>query len=145
METSSLRILGITIIVIVNSVATVITLAFWILVLSRFFGGAHLYLVLEKASVASTLGFIVADFVWAIPLLIMSVIGLWHLRFWGWMAAQLVNILWFYSLTAAWVRDLYLVNISLGNLLFLPFALFAMWSTVYLWNVRNLFWTLSKH
>lgn len=50
METSSLRLLGIIIIVIVNSVATVITLAFWILVLSRFFGGAHLHTVLEKAS-----------------------------------------------------------------------------------------------
>lgn len=139
METFSFRLLGITIIAIVNSIATVVTLAFWILVLSRFFGGTNLHVVLEKASVASTLGFIVADFVWAIPILIISVVGLWRLRFWGWVAAQLANILWFYSLTAAWVRDLYLGNISPGNLVFLPFGLFAMWSTVYLWKVRNLF------
>ncbi|OUL29217.1 hypothetical protein [Nostoc sp. 106C] len=139
MKTPSLRPLAVTIIVIVNSVATVITLGFWFLVQQRLFGSENLGIALDKTSVASTLGFMVADILWAVPMLIISVPGLWRLCAWGWTAAQMANILWFYSLTSAWTRDLYVGSISSGNLLFLLFAVLSVWATIYLWMQRHLF------
>ncbi|GAA6621791.1 hypothetical protein [Scytonema sp. NUACC26] len=144
MDTRSLRPLGVTVIAIINGVATIITLGFWFLVIQRLFINKNLPIALDKASAASTLGFIVADITWAVPMLVMSVPGLWRLTSWGWTAAQMANILWFYSLTSAWTRDLYLGSISPGNLLFLPFALFSIWTTIYLWMQRNIFWEHSE-
>lgn len=131
---------GVTAIAIVNGVAAAITLTFWLVVQQRLFKDGNL----DRASVASTLGFMVADIIWAVPMLIISVPGLWRFQAWGWATAQLANILWMYPLTAAWTRDLYLGSISPGNLLFLPFALFSVWAAYYLWQTRYLFWRESS-
>lgn len=143
MEIHASRPRGVTLIAIVNAGATVITLAFWFLVHQRLFQ-PDVLATLGRASVASTLGFMIADLVWAVPLLIVSVPGLWRSRAWGWTAAQMANILWLYPLTAGWSRDLYLGSISPGNMLFLPFALFSVWATIYLWQTRYLFWFGKK-
>ncbi len=139
METRAFRPWGVTLIAIVNAIATVITLAFWLLVWQRLFHTA-LPTTLDRTAAASTLGFMIADLIWAVPLLITSVPGLWRLQAWGWTTAQLANILWIYPLTATWTRDLYLGSLSPGNAIFLPFALFAVWTTIYLWQIRHLFW-----
>jgi hypothetical protein len=31
-------------------------------------------------------------------------------------------------------------SLSPGNVIFLPFTLFAVWATIYLWQIRHLFW-----
>lgn len=144
MKTNDLRPLKVSAIAIINGIAAVLSLLFWYLVQHRLFGVAHLSLSLDPTSVASTLGFMVADLIWAIPLLIVSGLGLWRLQAWGWTTAQVANLLWLYPLTAAWTRDLYLGSISPGNLLFLPFALFAVWTTCYLWQIRHLFWARTE-
>ncbi len=123
-------------IAIVNGVSCCVTIAFWALVYLRLFVGPAEATGMDRGSLASSFGFLVADMVWAVPLLIASVIGLLRARFWGWLTAQMVNILWFYTLTLTWVRDLYLGTLSPGAFLFLPFTLFAVWATVYLYRNR---------
>lgn len=134
---------GVTVIAVVNTFAAVITLAFWTLVYLRLFSG-HAASGIDRSALASTLGFLVADLIWAVPVLILSVFGLWKLRFWGWTTAQAANILWCYSLTALLVRDLSTGAVSPGIVLFLPFALFSIWAAIYLWTVRQTFMADAK-
>jgi hypothetical protein len=93
----------------------------------------------EKYSNASAYGFMFADLIWAVPVLIISIPGLLKMKFWGWTAAQLVNFLWFYSLSAIVFRDVYIGSMSPGGIIFLPFGAAAIWAFIYLWRKRNLF------
>ncbi len=131
---------GIQIIATVNAVAAAVTLAFWSAVYLRLFAGQGIADAVGRAAAAATLGFLVGDIVWALPLLILSVPGVWRRRAWGWLAAQMVNVLWVYSMTVVWVRDAYAGTLSPGGLMFAPFAVFAMWAAVHLWRVRDEFW-----
>ncbi|MGA1795861.1 MAG: hypothetical protein ACMUIL_08365 [bacterium] len=126
-------------IAVINAVAAALTLLFWTLAYIRFFAGAPIRDPVLRASAAATLGFLVGDLIWAVPVLILSVPGLWRCRDWGWSLAQAANVLWVYSLTAVWVRDLYAGRISPGAVLFTPFALVALWAIVYLWRTRDRF------
>lgn len=130
---------GITVIIVVNIVACLVTIGFWVLVYLRLFTGPALEDPSLRSSASATLGFLVGDLVWAAPLLMLSAIDLARRREWGLLLAQLTNILWLYSLTVIWVRDLYSHFISPGAILFTPFAIFALWAILYLWRERNLF------
>jgi hypothetical protein len=133
------RLVGIVVVAAVNAVAAALTLAFWTLVYFRIFA-ASAALALERSAAASTLGFLVSDIVWAVPLLAVSVPGLLRLRFYGWLSAQMVNILWLYSMTAIWVRDLYGGQLSPGAVIFSVFPVFSVWAAWYLWRHRERFW-----
>lgn len=133
---------GVTIIAVVNSVAAVITVAFWLLVWLRLYG-PQATPSLSRDAMASTLGFLVADLLWAVPLLVISIPGLLRMRFWGWVAAQGANLLWFYSLTNLWVRDLSLGSITPGDIIFLPFLLISVWAAWYLWVHRTPFFSIE--
>jgi hypothetical protein len=130
---------GVGTIAIVNAVAGVVTLLFWGLVFLRLFAGPTNPDPVVRASAAATLGFLVGDVVWAVPLLFLSVAGLRRRRDWGWLVAQMVNALWLYSMTVVWVRDVYAGSISPGAVLFTPFAVIAMWATMHLWKTRRAF------
>ena len=133
---------GLTFIAIVNGIGFIVTLLFWGLVFFKQLvpSPRQLETLSERMNAATTYGFMVGDIVWSAPLLFFATIGLWRPRQWGWMSAQMVNILWVYSMTVIWTRDAY-VNISPGAFLFTPFALIAVWATYYLWKCRDLFWT----
>ncbi len=131
--------LGIKTIISVNCIAAVITLLFWLLVLFKLFIKPGNELSMDLPSKASTFGFLIADLLWAVPILILSIPGLLKLKSWGWLAAQLANVLWVYSLTALWIRDLYTGAITPGDIIFLPFAVFSIWSAYYLWLNRSKF------
>jgi hypothetical protein len=131
---------GIRVIAAVNAASAALTLVFWTLGYLRLFAGGEPLAPAARASAAATLGFLVADLVWALPLLIASVPGLWRRREGGWLCAQMANVLWLYSMTAVWVRDGYAGSLSPGGVWFAPFALFAAWATIYLWRVRRVFW-----
>lgn len=131
---------GIRAIAVVNAVAAALTLAFWTFGYMKVFAGRTIADPAERAAAAATLGFLVGDLAWAFPLLALSVPGLWRRRAWGWALAQMVNVLWAYSMTAIWVRDLYSGQVSPGALLFTPFVPFAAWAAAYLWRVRDRFW-----
>lgn len=96
---------------------------------------------MPRAQAATTRGFLIADVIWALPLLVLATLGIWHPRPWGWTAAQMVNILWLYSVTVVLIRDLYTGMLSPGTVCFLPFALFSLWAAVHLWRHRGLFWS----
>ena len=130
---------SITVIAVVNIVAAVLTLAFWILVYVKLFSGEKMDGSIAPAALSATFGFLVGDLVWAVPLLVISAAGLLKCRAWGLLTAQMVNILWLYSMTAIWVRDLHAGMVSPGAVLFTPFALFAIWAIGFLWKRRGLF------
>lgn len=131
---------GIKTIIIVNFIASIFTLLFWILVLIKVYISQNVNIIMDKASKASTLGFLVSDLVWAVPMLVISVYGLKKLSSFGWLTAQFVNILWMYSLTSVWrIRDIYVGVINPGDYLFLPFLIFSIWAVFYLWKKRKVF------
>lgn len=130
---------GITVLAIVNGAACFLTVLFWALVYFRLFAPSPGMDPVMRASAAATLGFLVGDIVWAVPLLALGASGLWKMRQWGYLSAQMVNILWLYSLTVIWVRDLYAAKISPGAAVFTPFALIAACAVFYLWKSRKLF------
>ncbi|PAB60425.1 hypothetical protein [Anaeromicrobium sediminis] len=130
---------GIKTIVWVNSIAAVITSIFWILVMFKIFIQQNNDIAMDMASKASTLGFLISDLVLAVPILIISIPGLLKLRSWGWTFGQMANILWIYSLTSLWARDIYTGVLTPGDIIFLPFAFFSIWSINYLWRNRRRF------
>jgi hypothetical protein len=78
------------------------------------------------------------DVVYSAPLLLLAAVGLWRVRSWGWLAAQMANALWIYSMTVILLRDYYSAW-SPGGLLFVPFTLVAIGSIPYLWVRRQVF------
>lgn len=134
------RPMGVSLIAIVNALALLVTLVFWGVVITRRlvpFPG-DLIVASERATAATTYGFMVGDIIWSAPLLALAAVGVWRRRFWGWTAAQMANVLWVYSMTVVWARDLY-TKPSPGGILFLPFTLFAVWASIYLWRHRTTF------
>ena len=143
MGTSS-RPIGVRAIAVINTVAALLTVAFWGLVYARLFAAGTITDPVLRASSAATVGFLVGDVVWAVPLLILSVPGLWRSSPSGWLFGQMVNVLWAYSMTVIWVRDLYSRSLSPGAILFAPFGLFALWAAVHLWHVRESFFRAGR-
>ncbi len=131
----------ISIVAVINAMGLVITAGFWLLVLSKQLvpWPGDLGSILERANSATTYGFMIGDFIWSAPLLLLSSIGLWRMRFYGWVAAEMANALWVYSMTVILVRDVF-TALSPGGILFLPFALAAIWASFALWKHRTLFW-----
>ena len=137
---------GVSLIAIINGVAFFLTLAFWgmVAIEKRVPFPSELSVMSERANAAVTWGFLVGDIIFSAPLLLIATLGLWRPSALGWTAAQMVNALWVYSMTVILMRDAFTV-LSPGGILFLPFALFAVWATVYLWKHRGLFWASEKN
>jgi hypothetical protein len=93
----------------------------------------------ERSYLGLVRGFAAADLIWSNLVLVVSVVGLWRMRAWGWTAAMMANTIWIYTSTFTLVRDMY-VGITAGMVFFLAFALFAVWATAVLWRERERFW-----
>jgi hypothetical protein len=130
---------GIKIISIVNLIAALLHLTFWTLGFIKLQSSFSDIPFLEKVNLATTYGFGIADLIWSFPLLIIGTFWLWKLKPLGWLAAQMANVLYWYSLTVIFIKDILSNTISPGTILFLPFCLFAFWSAFYLWKKRELF------
>ncbi len=129
----------VTLIAAVNAAGFFFSILFWAFVAFRLYLPSATPAVMDPATAASTFGFLVADCVVALPLLLIGWVGLLRMSFPGWTAAQLANVLWVYALLAVWARDLQLGRLSPGSVWFLPFTVFAVWSCLYLWKKRGLF------
>jgi hypothetical protein len=127
------------IIAIVNFIAAALTLLFWALALIKLPFPFSIVNLAERANLATTYGFGIADIIFSLPLLFFGAIGIWRQKFWGWFMIQLTNILWLYSLTVIICRDLFTQTISPGTIIFLPFALFAIWAAAWLWQNKQKF------
>jgi hypothetical protein len=132
---------GVTLLAAINGLSFVFTLAFWgIVALERLVPfPTEVTRLSERANAAITWGFLIGDVLFSAPLLLLATIGLYRTTSWGWTAAQMANILWIYSMTVVLTRDAYTV-LSPGGILFLPFAIIAVWAIYYLWKCRDLFW-----
>ncbi|MDY7092152.1 MAG: hypothetical protein SX243_04185 [Acidobacteriota bacterium] len=124
-------------IAVVNTVAALLHVGFWLAVIVQLRSAAPG--PAPEASIPTLYGFGIADLLWSAPLLAASAVGLWRGRFWGWLLAQWCNVLYGYSLTVVFVRDFHSGELSPGGILFLPFALFGIWSSLYLWKHRRVF------
>jgi len=127
---------GIKLIAIVNGIAALLHLLFWVMAFIRLPALSGQETVMNRINLATTYGFGIADIIWSVPLLLIGSFGLWQKKFSGWLGAYLANGLYWYSFTVILVRDLSAQAISPGTMLFLPFALFAFWAAYYLWQVR---------
>jgi len=129
---------GIKCIAIVNGIAAILHLIFWIFIFLRLPRISTAVSDLAKADLIVTFGLGIADLLWSVPLLIIGSIYLQKHRLAGWLAALMANGLYWYSFTFVLFRE-YHTFIRPGTILFLPFVLFSLWSTWYLWKVRSIF------
>jgi hypothetical protein len=137
-ESHRYRSFGITFLAVVNAIGFVVTILFWATVFLRHlvpFPG-DLTALADRANSAVTYGFMAADMLYSAPLLFLACLGLWRRKSWGWLAAQMVNALWIFSMTVILIRDAY-TTISPGGLLFIPFTLIAIWAIPFLWMHRE--------
>jgi len=132
---------GVGFIAVVNGIAFLTTLLFWGLVFIRHAVPfpSELSDIVGKANAATTYGFMICDTVYSLPLLFIGTFGIWRMSSLGWTAAQMANILWIYSITLILIRDLN-SKLSPGGVIFIPFAVISVWSIIYLWKQRDLFW-----
>ncbi len=127
---------GIKIIAVVNGIAAILHLLFWIFAFNRLPSMYSLRNTAEQVNLATTYGFGTADMIWSVPLLFIGSIGLLRNKTIGWLAAHLANVLYWYSLTVILIRDTFSNSISPGTILFLPFAIFSFWAAYFLWKTR---------
>lgn len=114
--------------------AAVLHILFWGLALIRL---VPLLDASSQSSLQTTIGIGVADLLWSVPVLLLGSFGLYKKMAIGWLAAQMAHILYFYSMTFVVVRDLLSGKISPGTYIFMPFTLFAIWATYFLWQNRS--------
>ncbi len=131
----------VTLIVMVNAVGWLTTEGVW--AYFHFSGQipalASMNSYWERAYLGLVNGFTAADAIWSNLTLLFSIIGLWKMKSWGWTAAIMANTIWFYSMTFTFVRDL-LTGLTAGTAFFMLFFAFAVFSSIYLWRKRRLFW-----
>jgi hypothetical protein len=131
----------VTIIVVINILGWITTEGVW--AYFHFSGQIpeinSAYSYWEQAYIGLINGFTAADAIWSNLTLLISIIGLWRMKPWGWTAAMMANTIWLYSMTFTLVRDIY-TQFTAGTIFFLFFAGFAIFSTIYLWIKRELFW-----
>lgn len=130
---------GIKLVAIINGLAAVLHGVFWSLVFIRLPSPWSSLESIERNDLIDTYGLGIADLLWSIPLLTAGSILLHKRVLAGWLAAQMANALWWYSFTFILFRELSVMQLRPGTLLFLPFALFSVWSAGYLWKVRAAF------
>jgi hypothetical protein len=126
-------------IAVVNGMAAVLHLIFWILAFIHLFKLPAANNIAERVNFSTIYGFGIADIIWSITFLTVGSINLWKMKQNGWLAAQFANVLYWYSFTVIITRDLASNTIAPGTILFLPFALFSFWVAYYLWKVRSTF------
>ena len=131
---------GIGLIATVNGIAAVLHFIFWTIVFLRLPRPWTVDAAAQRVDLIVTYGLGMADLLWSVPFLTIGSLWLRRRRLIGWIAAQMVNALYWYSFTFILVRELSAQSIRLGTMLFLPFALFSPWAAWYLWKVRAAFW-----
>jgi hypothetical protein len=135
---------AVTLIAAVNGLAVLLHLAFWSLAAATLPTPWSFDDPTARAAMAFTYGFGLADLIWSVPFLLAGSVGLFRLRPWGWVGAQAANVLYWYSSTVILVRDATARSLSPGTVIFLPFALFAIWAAIYLWSHRRFFFDAGR-
>ena len=140
MQSQAIADYGIKLIAMVNGIAALLHFGFWILAFFRLPRPSVVEVEAERVDLIVTYGLGVADLLWSVPLLIVGCFWLYNGSEIGWLAAQMANVLYWYSFTFILVRELNAKSIRFGTLLFSPFAMFSLWAAWYLWQVRAMFY-----
>lgn len=130
---------GIKLIATVNGIAALLHFVIWIIILLRLPRPWAVDAEAERLDLVVTYGLGVADLLWSVPLLSVGCFWLYTGSAIGWLAAQMVNVLYWYSFTFILVRELSARSIRPGTVLLSPFALFSFWAAWHLWQVRAMF------
>ena len=88
-----------------------------------------------------------ADFIIGVPLFIIAAVGLWQMRFYGFVFSYMVLGISFYWTTVAWVKQYFYLQAGVKSLPFdigthgmLAFVfLFSLWASWHLFKNRRLF------
>ena len=123
-----------------NAWAFLVTLSFWsaVALSGRVPGPWAVEGLLARGASATTWGFLLADLLYSLPLLLLAAVGLRKRAAWGWMCAQMANALWIYSMSVLLFRDGF-TRFSPGSFVFMPFLIVAIAALPYLWRVRSRF------
>ena len=132
------KLFGIKLIAVVNGIAAILHLLFWTAPLTRLTLLIPSIQAPTNMDIATIYGLGLADLIWSIPLLAIGSIGLWKMKSIGWLAAQFVNVLYWYSHTFVITVSIISGNISFGMFVFLPFGFFSFWAAFHLWKTRNI-------
>ena len=130
---------GIRVISVINGIAAVLHLLFWIFALIKLPELSKTGSIEAKVNLATVYGFGIADLVFSVPFLIIGSVALWKMKIQGWLSANIANVLYWYSFTVIFSRDLSSGSFAPGTLIFLPFALFSVWAAYYLWKARRIY------
>jgi hypothetical protein len=133
------KLFGIKLIAVVNGIAAVLHLLFWTAPITNLTVIIPSIQAPANAHMPTIYGLGLADLIWSIPLLTVGSIGLWKMKPIGWLAAQFVNVLYWYSHTLVIAAGLISGVISFGMFLFLPFGIFSFWAAYFLWKFRGSF------
>jgi hypothetical protein len=125
--------LGVRIIIAITALGWVSTVGFWVLLYatSQIPSMAEMNSFWETQYGGLIRGFTVADCIWVTLLSLGTIAGPLRMKLWGWTAAMMINATWWYTSTYTLVRDL-MVEITMGMVFFLFFAMYAGIVTVYL-------------
>ncbi|MCA9730560.1 hypothetical protein KC799_00425 [candidate division KSB1 bacterium] len=137
---SSNRPFTLKLIALVNGIAAILHLAFWVLAFIKLPPFNSPESLAERTSLATTYGFGIADLMWSFPFLLLGSILLWKNKAFGWLCAHFANVLYWYSFTVIITRDYAAGTLSPGTILFFPFVIFSLWAAAPLWKNRTLFW-----
>ena len=127
---------SVTAMAIVTLVGWIATVASWIPVVT---GSTPIPADWPQSYTGLIWGFVASDFIWSQVFSALAVFGLWKMKRWGWAAALMVNTIWIYTMTFSTVRA-FLWQMSYEIFLFMPFTVYALIASVYLWKIRDLFW-----
>ena len=111
------------------------TIFLWIL----DFTGILKNVLLADFTRAQYWGFLACD-LFALPLLLISIIGLSKMKFWGYIATQIEMGTWIYSSVGSFVMAFLKENKDIFVLLWSPvYIVVAVYVIVYTWKIRESF------
>jgi len=138
------KLFGFKLIAVVNGIAAIIHLLFWTAPITKLTLLIPSIQAPAYVDMATIYGLGLADLIWSIPLLTIGSIGLWKMKPIGWLAAQLVNVLYWYSHTLVFTIGIVSDNVSFGMFVFVPFGVFSFWAAYYLWKTRSIILNYKK-
>lgn len=145
LKTHIKRPLGVNVVIIFSILGWITTEGMWLYLhlTSQIPSVASMHSYFEKSYIGLVNGFTAADAILSNLTILLSIIGLWKMKPWGWTSAMMVNAIWVYTMIFTLVRDL-MVEITFGMVFFSVFAVGAIIITIYLWRKRSLFWNENK-
>ncbi|HBL32709.1 MAG TPA: hypothetical protein DDZ96_02665 [Porphyromonadaceae bacterium] len=99
----------------------------------------RIYSILSQIFLAAGKEMSQISFIWLSAASALSIIGLLHMKSWGWVFAIVSNALWIFSMAESFEKSIYLNNLF-QKLFFISFLVYIFCSSIYLWTQRIRFW-----